>query len=303
MATTLLAVCFLINLLLNFMPGDPAAIVAGDTASPQQIEMVRKELRLDLGLAERYVAWLADASRGNFGTSLANKPGAKVMDLIWERLPVTLQLTAFALVLSALVAVPAGIAAAVRRGSWVDQAVTGAGALALAVPGFVIGVLLVNFFAVQLPIFPSGGFTRLSEGAGGWFMHLVLPALALSTISAAEIARQTRAAMSDVLEESYIRTARSTGLPSWKVILQHGGKAAAPPIVTVFGLQAATLLGGVVVLEQVFVLPGLGSLAYDAVQIRDIPLIQGIVFVGAAIVLTINLVVDAALFYLVPKSR
>jgi len=303
-STTLLAVCFLVNLLLNFMPGDPAAIVAGDLATPQQIEMIRKELRLDQSLTGRYFSWVKDAVRGDFGKSLVNKPGASVVGLIVERLPVTLQVTGFALLLAALIALPAGVAAAMNRGSWIDQAVTAAGSFIIAIPGFVVGLVLVDVFAVNYPIFPSAGFVGLAEGGfWEWFSHLLLPALALAAVPAAEMARQTRGAMIDVFEESFIRTAKASGFPRWLIVAKHAGKAALPPVLIVFGLQAAFLLSGTIVIEQVFVLPGLGSLAYDAVQIRDVPVIQGVVFMGALIVLTINLMVDIALYIFVPKSR
>ncbi|MEO8752152.1 MAG: ABC transporter permease [Casimicrobiaceae bacterium] len=301
--TTLLAVCFLINVLLYFMPGDPAAIVAGDLATPEQIEKVRKDLHLDEGLLTRYVEWVALAVQGNLGISLVNKPGASVLGLIAERIPVTLQVTGFALILAVLIALPAGVAAAVRPGSWPDRLITAIGSIALAIPGFVVGVVLVSILAVKYAILPSAGFVSPFENLGEWFTHLVMPALALAAVPAAELARQTRGAMVDVFQESFIRTARASGLPRWVVILKHAGKAAAPPVLTVFGLQAAFLLGGAIVIEQIFVLPGLGSLAYDAVLIRDIPLIQGVVIAGAVIVLTVNLLVDVALYYLVPKSR
>jgi len=301
--TTLLAVCFLVNFLIYLMPGDPAAIVAGDNAAPEQIERIRTELRLDQGLMGRYVAWVADAAHGNFGISVANKPGASVMSLIAERIPVTLQVTGFALFLALLIAIPAGTLAAIKRGSWIDRAITAFGSVALAIPGFVVAVVLVSIFAVHLAIFPSSGFASLFDDPRKWFMHILMPALALAAVPAAETSRQMRGAMVDVFQESYIRTARATGLPRWVILLKHAGKAAAPPVLTVFGLQAAFLMGGTVVIEQVFVLPGLGSLAYDAVQIRDVPLIQGIVFTGALIVLTVNLLVDLVLYWLVPKSR
>jgi peptide/nickel transport system permease protein len=301
--TTLLAVCFLVNLLLYFMPGDPAAIVAGDLATPAQIEKIRKDLHLDRGLLSRYALWVAQAVQGNFGISLVNKPGASVASLIAERIPVTLQVTGFALILAVLVAVPAGIAAAVKRGSWPDRLITAVGSIALAIPGFVVGVVLVSILAVKYAILPSAGFVSAFENPHEWLTHIVMPGLALAAVPAAEIARQTRGAMVDVFQESFIRTARASGLPRWVVTLKHAGKAAAPPVLTAFGLQAAFLLGGAVVIEQIFVLPGLGSLAYDAVLIRDVPLIQGVVLAGAIIVLTVNLVVDLALYYLVPKSR
>jgi peptide/nickel transport system permease protein len=300
---TLLAVCFLVNLLIYLMPGDPAAIVAGDNAAPAQIERIRKDMRLDQDLLSRYVTWVTDALQGNFGVSVANKPGASVMSLVAERIPVTLQVTGFALFIALLVAIPAGIIAAVKRGSWIDRTITAFGSVALSIPGFVVAVVLVSIFAVQLSIFPSSGFASLLDDPKRWFMHILMPAIALASVPAAETARQTRGAMIDVFQESFIRTARATGLPRWVIIFKHAGKAAAPPILTVFGLQAAFLMGGTVVIEQVFVLPGLGSLAYDAVQIRDVPLIQGIVFIGALIVLTVNLVVDLVLYWLVPKSR
>ncbi len=301
--TTLLAVCFLVNLLLYLMPGDPAAIVAGDLATPAQIEKIRKDLHLDQGLLTRYAQWVGQVVQGNFGTSLVNKPGASVAALIAERIPVTLQVTGFALILAVLVAVPAGIAAAVKRGSWPDRVITAIGSIALAIPGFVVGVVLVSILAVKYAILPSSGFVSLFENPGEWFTHIVMPGLALAAVPAAEIARQTRGAMVDVFQESFIRTARASGFPRWVVTLKHAGKAAAPPVLTVLGLQAAFLLGGAVVIEQIFVLPGLGSLAYDAVLIRDVPLIQGVVLAGAMIVLSVNLLVDLTLYYLVPKSR
>ncbi|WP_407567180.1 ABC transporter permease [Polymorphospora sp. A560] len=288
-------------LLMDLTPGDPAAIVAGDNATAQDIEETRERLGLNDSILERYVGYLGDLARGDMGTSLyTNRP---VSEAILAALPVTLWLTFLALAVALLVAVPLGVLAAVKRGSAFDRIISSVSAGAMAAPPFAIGLLLVTVFAVNRSWFPAGGYVALGEDPTGWALSVTLPALALAVDPAAELVRQTRGAVVDVLERDYVQTAVAMGIPRRVVIAKYAGKNAAVPVVTVLGLQAARVLGGAVVIELIFTLPGLGSEALNAVLYHDYPMIQGIVLVSAALILLMNLIVDASYTYFDPKLR
>jgi peptide/nickel transport system permease protein len=298
---TLLGVILVAMLLLELMPGDPAAIMAGDNATPEAVETIRQDLDLDKPVWERFGSYLWNVAHGDLGRS----PGTTtaIWDRISEALPVTLSLALVAMVLAMLVGVPAGALAALKRGRWQDRAVTAAASVMQAVPAFVVGLGLVIAFAVNRSWFPASGYEPLAAGLGEWLRYLILPASALALSSAAELARQTRGALVDTLEQDFIRANRAKGLSERWVVGKHAAKNAATPVVTVAGLQVARILGGAIVVEQIFGMHGFGSLAVNAVLTRDMVLIQGVVLVSAVGVLIANLLVDLSYGYLDPKVR
>jgi len=287
--------------LIYMIPGDAAIVAAGENASQERIEQVREQMGLNRPAIVQYFVWMGELLTGNLGTSLIS--GHTNAEMIATALPVTVSLALLALTWSLIAGVLIGTLAGLNRDSWIDRTLTALTTFGLAVPTFWIGLILVVTFALQLRMFPATGFTPITEGVGPWLSHLVLPALALGTTTAAEIARQTRAGMIDVLEQDYIRTATAKGLPRWIVVGKHTTKNAAIPVVTVFGLQAAALIGGSVIIEQVFAMPGLGSLALRSIIERDFPVIQAFVVVVTLFVLAINLLVDISYAYFNPKVR
>lgn len=287
--------------MIHLIPGDAAVVAAGENATAEQIAQTRTQLGLDQNFVVQYFGWMGRLLTGDFGTSLLSSH--KNIDAILEALPVTLSLAFVALSWSLVVGVLAGVMAGLRRGTWIDRTLTALTTLGISMPSFWLGLLFVTFFSLQLRLFPATGYAPLSEGIVPWFSHLALPAFALGTVTAAEIARQARAGVIDVLERDYIRTATAKGLPRWKVIVKHTSKNAAVPVVTVFGLQAAALIGGAVIIEQVFGMPGLGSVALKAILERDFPVIQAFVVVITLFVLVINLAVDISYAYFNPKAR
>ncbi|MHA6627281.1 ABC transporter permease [Pseudonocardia sichuanensis] len=296
---------FLVSLgvfaLVLMIPGDPAITIAGENATEEQIEATRERLGLNDPVLVQYVAWAGSAVQGDLGTSLFSNES--VSGAILARFPVTIALTVAAMLVALLIAVPAGIVAAVHRGRWPDRAATLFASVGISLPNFWVGILLIIAFALMFPIFPAVGYTPLSEGVGAWAHNLVLPGLTLGTAAAAEITRQLRGSLHDVMQQDFIRTARANGLRGSTVIAKHGLKNAAVPVVTVIGFQIGFLLGGSVIVERVFGLPGLGDLAIRAVLQRDIPMIQGIVVVTAVVVMLVNLAVDLSYGYLNPKVR
>jgi len=296
---------FLVSLgvfaLVLMIPGDPAITIAGENATEEQIEATRERLGLNDPVLVQYVGWAGSAVQGDLGTSLFSNES--VSGAILARFPVTIALTVAAMLVALLIAVPAGIVAAVHRGRWPDRAATLFASVGISLPNFWVGILLIIAFALMFPIFPAVGYTPLSEGVGAWAHNLVLPGLTLGTAAAAEITRQLRGSLHDVMQQDFIRTARANGLRGSTVIAKHGLKNAAVPVVTVIGFQIGFLLGGSVIVERVFGLPGLGDLAIRAVLQRDIPMIQGIVVVTAVVVMLVNLAVDLSYGYLNPKVR
>ncbi|GHP18548.1 ABC di/oligopeptide transporter inner membrane subunit [Rhodococcus sp. NKCM2511] len=298
-------VLFIVTILsfsmIHLIPGDAAVVAAGDAATAEQIAATRSQLGLDENIVVQYFGWIGNLLTGDLGTSLLSSH--RNIDAILEALPVTLSLAFVALSWSLVVGVLAGVFAGLRRGTWIDRTLTGLTTLGISMPSFWLGLLFVTFFSLQLRLFPATGYSPLSDGFFAWFAHLALPAFALGTVTAAEIARQARAGVIDVLERDYIRTATAKGLPRWKVVVKHTAKNAAIPVVTVFGLQAAALVGGAVIIEQVFGMPGLGSVALKAILERDFPVIQAFVVVITLFVLLINLAVDISYAYFNPKVR
>jgi len=297
----LLFVSFFVYALVDLVPGDAATALAGDNASAEQIEQTRQALGLDQPLIVRYLDWLGGALTGDLGTSLYSTQS--VVQIIAERLPVTLSLTLVTMMIVVAVGLPAGIAAAVQPNSWLDRGLTVFSSVAIAVPPFIVALALVIPLAILSPIFPATGYAKLTDGAGTWLQHLILPAIAIAAISAAELARQTRASLVDVLGRDFIRTTRSKGLLESTIVGRHGLKNAGVPIVTVLGLQVSRVLAGAVTVEFVFALPGLGTLAVSSVFSRDVPVILGIVMVCTVFIVVINVIVDATYGYLNPRVR
>lgn len=287
--------------LLLLIPGDPAQSLVGDSATPEQLAAVRAELGLDDPPYERYARWLGGVVQGDLGTSLFTS--YRVSDAITDRLPVTLSLVGASLVLSALIGVTAGVFAATNRGRWIDRLLTVGTSVGVAVPNFWLGLVLVTFFAMKLDWFPAGEYVGLTESPLQWLHHLALPAITLALAAAAEIARQMRASMVDVLERDYVRTHRARGMPERTIVGRYALKNAAMPVVTVAGLQVARLFGLSTIIEQIFNMQGVGQLAVDSVFKRDVPMIQGVVLSITVVVVLVNLLVDVSYGYLNPKVR
>jgi peptide/nickel transport system permease protein len=297
----MLVVAVFIFLMLRLTPSDPAAIIAGDNATTEQVAQIRSQLGLDRPLIEQFFIWSANVLSGDFGESFFFKK--TVAALIGERIEPTLSLAFFTILIAVLVAVPLGVLAAHRHGSWIDRIVMGFSVLGFSVPVFVIGYILIYVFAIYLNWLPVQGYQRIGEGLGGWVERLILPSMTLSVIYVALIARMTRTSVLEVLSEDYIRTARAKGQIERKVLFRHALRNAAVPIVTVIGLGIALLIGGVVVTESVFTIPGLGRLTVDAVLARDYPTIQAVILLFSFVYVMINLAVDMLYTILDPRIR
>src|SRR5574342_65697 len=294
-------VAVLVFLLLRMTGGDPAAIIAGDSATTQQVAEIRVKLGLERPIVEQFVIWVARIVRGDFGESFFfKKQGA---ELIRDRLEPTAALTICTIVLAVAVAVPLGVVAAAMRGTWIDRAVMGFSVLGFSVPVFVIGYALIYLFAIELAWLPVQGYQRLTEGFWGFLQRLILPSVTLAVIYVALIARITRASVLEVLGTDHVRTARATGLGEGAVPLRLVPRNAAVPIVTVIGLGVALLIGGVVVTESVYGIPGLGRLTVDAVLARDYPTIQAVILLFSLAYVLINLLVDVTYTFFDPRIR
>jgi len=294
-------VAVLVFLLLRLTTGDPAAIIAGDNATAPQVEAIRAKLGLDRPVAQQFVIWLGNIAQGDLGESFFFKK--PVSALIADRIEPTAALAACTIVLAVLVAVPLGVTAAYRRGRWIDRLVMGVSVLGFSVPAFVVGYVLIYVFAIQLGWLPVQGYQRLAEGFGGFIERLILPSLTLATVYVALIARITRGSVLEVLAADYVRTAQAKGLADLGVLVRHVLRNAAIPIVTVIGLGVALLIGGVVVTESVFGIPGLGRLTVDAVLARDYPTVQAVVLLFSFVYVLINLAVDLTYTVLDPRIR
>jgi peptide/nickel transport system permease protein len=287
--------------LLYIAPGDPAAVIAGDQASPADVERIRQNLGLDRPFLIRFGEWLWQILHGDLGTSIfTNLP---VTTMIAQRFEPTLSLMAITLCFAVAVAVPIGVLAAWKSGTWIDRIIMAFAVFGFSVPVFVIAYLLAFVFALELEWLPVQGYTPLSEGIWPWFEHLILPAIALGCVYIALIARITRAAMLEVLQQDYIRTARAKGVGQRGILFVHALKNASVPIVTVIGIGIALLIGGAVVTESVFAIPGLGRLTVDAILRRDYPLIQGVVLLFSFIYVLVNLAIDLLYTLLDPRIR
>jgi peptide/nickel transport system permease protein len=287
--------------LLYITPGDPAAVIAGDQASPADVERIRQGLGLDRPFLVQFGAWLWGILHGDLGTSIfTNLP---VASLIAQRIEPTLSLMAITLVLTILIAVPLGVVAAWKAGSFLDRSIMAFAVFAFSLPAFVIGYVLAYVFALQFQWLPVQGYTPLAQGFWPWLQNLILPAIALGSVYIALIARITRASMLEVLQQDYIRTARAKGLDQRSILFVHALKNAAVPIVTVIGIGVALMIGGAVVTESVFAIPGLGRLTIDAILRRDYPVIQGIVLLFSFLYVLVNLLVDVTYTLVDPRIR
>jgi peptide/nickel transport system permease protein len=287
--------------LLYIAPGDPAAVIAGDQASPQDVERIRLSLGLDRPFLVRFVEWAGQVLQGDLGRSMFT--GLPVTELIKQRIEPTLSLMVVTLAFAILVAVPIGVLAAWKAGGVLDRLFMAFAVLGFSVPVFVVGYLLAYIFALQLDWLPAQGYTPIAQGLWPWFESLVLPAIALGFVYIALIARTTRAAMLEVLSQDYVRTARAKGLGEGGILFMHALKNAAVPIVTVIGIGVALLIGGAIVTESVFAIPGLGRLTIDAILQRDYPLIQGIVLMFSMVYVFVNLAVDLIYTLIDPRIR
>jgi peptide/nickel transport system permease protein len=287
--------------LLYIAPGDPAAVIAGDQATPEDVERIRASLGLDRPYLVRFGAWVFDIVRGDLGVSIfTNLP---VSTMIMQRVEPTFSLMVVTLILAVSIAVPLGVVAAWKVGTAIDKAVMGFAVLGFSVPVFVVGYLLAWTFALELDWLPVQGYTPLSEGLWPWLENLILPAIALGSVYIALIARITRATMLEVLQQDYIRTARAKGAGQRSILFVHALKNAAVPIVTVIGIGIALLIGGAVVTESVFAIPGLGRLTVDAILRRDYPVIQGVVLLFSFVYVLVNLMIDLLYTLFDPRIR
>ena len=297
----LVVVALFVFLLLHLGPGDPASIIAGDFASPEHIEQIRAKLGLDRPLYIQFVEWSIKLARGDLGQSIfSNVPVAK---LIGQRLEPTLTLTVTTISFAVLLAVPLGVIAAWRQGQAADRVVMVFAVLGFSLPVFVLGYMLIYVFSITLGWFPVQGYVPLADGLWPCLRSLALPSASLGSILVALIARMTRASMVEVLGQDYIRTARAKGLAPATVLIIHALKNAGIPIVTTFGLAVAVLIGGVVVTESVFAIPGIGRLTVEAILQRDYPVIQGVILVFAFVYVLVNLVIDLTYGFFDPRIR
>jgi peptide/nickel transport system permease protein len=298
----LLLLTVVVFLLVEIAPGDPAAIIAGPEAPHETVEAIRRELGLDQPLVQRYLSYIGHVVTGDLGTSyLTDEP---VTTVIGRALPRTASIAALAVLISVLLSIPLGIIAALNRNRLADRMVTGGAVFLLAVPPFVLAAFLINWFALSgARIFPPTGYAPLSDGFGEWLRHATLPAIAIATISLAELTRLARGSLVDALEEDYVRTARAKGLNRRWIVGKHAAKNAAIPYVTILGLNIGRIIGAAVIVEAIFNIHGFGQLGVDSVVGRDLPTMQGVVLISGVIVLTMNLLVDVSYGYFNPRTR
>jgi peptide/nickel transport system permease protein len=291
----------IVFLATNVLPGDVSTTIAGDHATAEVVADIRERLGLDRPVLVQFADWAGGVVRGDLGDSLLS--GAPVVELLGNRLPITMSLAGGALFLALVIAVPLGIAAALNVGRWPDRLVSLIASAGMASPPFFLGLMLVLVFALELDVFPATGYVEPSEDVGLWLEHIFLPSLALSFPLAAELARQLRASLVDTFFRDYIRTAHAYGYSRRRIVAKHALRNAALPVVTVLGSQIVNLLGGVIAIEQVFGIPGIGSLVFEAVLQRDLPTIQGVAVLAAFSAILVNLAVDVSYAVLNPRLR
>ena len=288
-------------LLLHLSPGDPAAIIAGDNASPEQIAGIRRRLGLDDPLPVQFLRWSGAVLQGDLGISIfSNEP---VLKLVGQRLEPTVSLAATTLVVAVVIAVSFGVLAAWKAGSLIDRALMVVSVLGFSMPVFVVGYLLIYVFSIHLRWLPVQGYAPIADGVWPWLERLILPSIALGLAYVALIARMTRTSMLEVLSEDYIRTARAKGVAPRPMLMKHALKNAGVPIVTVIGIGIALLIGGVVITETVFNIPGIGRLVVDAISKRDYPIIQGVILLFSGVYVVVNLLVDLSYTLMDPRIR
>ncbi|MFO7270288.1 MAG: ABC transporter permease [Sphaerobacter thermophilus] len=297
----LLVVATVVFMLLRLVPGDPARAILGDTATEEQVARVRHQLGLDQPIYRQYVSWMADVLRGDLGTSITS--GRPVATDVRDRLGNSLELIVLATALSLIIGLPLGIIAGLRANRLPDFVLSAAAMLGLSLPGFVVGTVLLLIFALRLRWLPQTQFVEWSEDPAGHFKLVILPVLTLAASTVAVIMRMTRSSMLEVVRQDYIKLARAKGLSERTVILRHALRNAINPVVSVVGLELATLLGGTVIVETIFGWPGLSSLLIAGVRARDYPVVQGVVLLIAVLTILINIAVDIAYAVLDPRIR
>ena len=287
--------------LIHFAPGDPAAIIAGHEATPEEVEGIREQLGLNRPLPVQLGIWFRDIAQGDLGRSILSKH--KVTSLIGQRVVPTLSLAILTEIVALGTAIPLGVLAAWKANTWIDRTVMVIATLGFSIPVFFLGILMIWLFGVKLDVLPAAGYVPPSEGLGSWFVRLIMPSFATGLIVMALITRMTRATVLEVLKEAYVRPARAKGLTERAVLIRHALRNAALPIITVIGIGVAGLLSGIVVAESVFAIPGLGRLMVSAILFRDYPLIQGTILVISAVYVFINLIVDISYAFFDPRIR
>jgi peptide/nickel transport system permease protein len=301
MLPVMAVVAVFVFLLLHLAPGDPAAIIAGDNATPENIAQIRQRLGLDEPIWRQFLVWVGSLLQGDLGRSMFwNEP---VTTLIAQRAEPTLALAATTITFAVVIAIVLGVVSAAKAGTAVDRFLMGFAVMGFSVPVFVVGYLLIFVFAIELKWLPVQGYTPIAAGVLPWLRNLVLPSVALGLAYVALIARITRAAMLEVLAEDYMRTARAKGVARRPMLLKHALKNAAVPVATVIGIGVALLIGGVVITETVFNIPGIGRLVVDAIARRDYPIIQGVIMVCAGVYVFVNLLVDLSYTLFDPRIR
>ena len=287
--------------LAHLVPGDPATVIAGEQSTPELRAQIRAQLGLDRSVWSQYADWIGHAVRGDFGSSLLD--GRSVAAQVWERLPVSLELAGYAAVIAVLWGLPAGIWSAMHRGRGIDRSVNSVAFLGLAVPPFVVGATLVLFVSTLLPSWPLFSFVPFSQDPGLNLQVLLLPAAALGIPFGATICRYTRTALLDAMDQDFMRTAAAKGAGRWRLMLRHGLRNSLLPVVTAGGLQLGVLVGGTVIIEQVFALPGLGSLIVSSITQHDFPMVQGTILALGCSYVVINLVTDLLYPLIDPRIR
>jgi len=298
---TMLVVAIFAFGLLNLTPGDPASLMAGEQETPEDIERLRKAMGLDKPIGERFIIWMGQLVRGDLGDSI--RSGKSVSSILVGRLEPTISLTVLTEILSISVAIPLGVLAAWKAHSWVDRSLMAISVVGFSVPVFFLGFMMIWVVSLKFGLLPAGGYHRIFDGFGPYIERLIMPAVAAAIVMIALLARITRAAVIEVLQEDYVRTARAKGLPNRMVLTRHALRNASLPIITVIGLGCASLLAGIVVVEVVFAIPGLGRLLADGIKARDYPIIQGVMIFMSALYIMVNLGVDLAYAYFDPRIR
>jgi len=298
---TVVIVSFGIFVLLGLGGGDVARTIAGENATQEQVQAVEVQLGLDRPLPVRYADWVGDAVTGDLRSSLVT--GEPVTEILARTLPVTLSLVLVALTFSVVIALGAGLLAASRQGSWVDRVISAIASAGVAIPSFLLALVLVREFAVERSVFPALGYVPFTESPSDWLYHLVLPALALSGITVGEMTRHLRSSLIDVLHQDYILTAHAKGMKRWVILCKHALRNAGIPVVTVLGIRFSQLLGATVIVEFIFVIRGSGAVLVTATQNGDVNVVLGIAVVATVLVVFANLLVDATYGFLNPKLR
>jgi peptide/nickel transport system permease protein len=297
----LLVVAVVVFLLINLSPGDPAAILAGDQARPQDIAALRHQMGLDQPIPVRFFLWLGQVLRGDLGTSVYNN--RPVFSLIMQSVEPTAAIALLTLILSIALAIPLGIIAAWNAGRWLDRVIMVFAVAGFSCPIFLVGYLLIYSFSLKVRLLPVQGYSSIANGVWPFLGHILLPSVALALVFSALLTRMTRGTMLEILSEDYIRTARAKGVTTVSLLVRHALKNAAVPIVTTIGVGLATLIGGVVVTESVFAIPGIGRLTIEAVLQRDYPVVQGVVLVAAFVFVLLNLLIDLSYTLLDPRIK